>query len=137
MKRNIILCTVILLLMMTGCSKKGELNVIIGKWKLDGAKTQKELEKVGADLTAVFGTSILQYGAGAELREDGFFSFHEGINIGGEGSYSYEDGLIAVEYEPNSLGVEELEVELFYQKVDEQDYLILKLYGYELYLIRE
>ncbi len=113
------------------------LSAILGKWTLDGEKTQEEMEKVGTDLCEEFGTAISQYGAGAELRADGCFSFYEGIGIGGEGTYRYENGLVTVDYEPYVEVVEDMEVVLYPKTTGEQDYLILKLYGQELYLVRE
>lgn len=158
MKKKVILCVSILMVLMTGCFEREEienteitvsesamatkeyvedLSAILGKWTLDGVKTQEELEKVGTGLREEFGTAVLEYGAGAELREDGYFSFHEGISVGGEGTYSYENGLVTVDYELYVDCVEKMEIVLYPKVIDDKDYLVLKMYGCELYLIRE
>lgn len=113
-----------------------ELRPIIGKWKLDGYKTDQEMQKLGTSWSYEYGTGG-QYGAGAVLLTDGYFSYYVAIGIGGEGSYVYEDGLVTATAMPYERGTEEEILELYPKSEDGVEYLVLKIFDHEIYLIRE
>lgn len=113
-----------------------DLSPILGKWNLDGLKTDQEMEKIGIDWMYEYGSGG-KYGAGATLREDGYFSYYVAIGIGGEGSYVYEDGMVTATVMPYERSTEEETIELYPKSEDGQDYLVLKINNHEIYLVRE
>ncbi|MBQ7944276.1 MAG: hypothetical protein IJ326_09475 [Lachnospiraceae bacterium] len=113
-----------------------DLSPILGTWNLDGLKTDQEMEKTGTDWMYEYGSGG-KYGAGATLREDGYFSYYVAIGIGGEGSYVYEDGTVTATVIPYERITEEQTIELYPKSEDGQYYLVLKMDNHEIYLVRE
>lgn len=112
------------------------LNIILGKWVLDGLKTDREMEKIGTAWGMEYGSGG-KYGAGATLCEDGYFSYYVAIGIGGEGSFVYEDGMVTAKVMPYERITEEQTIELYPKEEDGQNYLVLKMENHEIYLVRE
>lgn len=111
---------------------------ISGSWKLDGAKTNQELANNNISLQELFGTG-LQLGAGVEIGEEGSFRYYIGIGIGGEGSCSYENGMVTAVITPFENHAQEATEtrQLYLSTDDEKEYLVMKYDDYELYWTRE